>query len=385
MAAPRYAFDINRLRTGQVLVAGGLSAGFQQLAVAELFDEASGTWSVTGYMSTVRSYAASALLLDGSVLICGGGVEESGVNNAAEIYSPCGGRGHAPVAVCASRVVSAGPTCSADASVNGGSFDPDSGPGSLALTQAPSGPYPLGSTPVTLTASDGSASATCSATVTVVDDGAPAITCPPPRVMECQGGGASGSFTAGATDNCSVSQVSCPLSGQRLPLGVTAVTCTAADGSGNQASCQFPVTVVDSKPPVAGASRGLVLWPPDHQLRRVSLSDCAEDAVDACEGTLSLAEHGRIVQVTSDEPGGCTGQDAIIVGPTAVDLRAEREGRSDGRVYTILYTVADSSGRSTSASCTVTVPHDRSRRSRVMEDRPRRSASSGAGSGPSAR
>ncbi|MGH7895281.1 MAG: HYR domain-containing protein, partial [Candidatus Binatia bacterium] len=35
-----------------------------------------------------------------------------------------------------------------------------------------------------------------------------------------------------------------------LPLGTTAVTATARDATGNTSSCTFPVTVVDTTPPV---------------------------------------------------------------------------------------------------------------------------------------
>jgi hypothetical protein len=35
-----------------------------------------------------------------------------------------------------------------------------------------------------------------------------------------------------------------PPSGSHFPRGTTLVTCTATDASGNQATCQFPVTVV---------------------------------------------------------------------------------------------------------------------------------------------
>jgi X-Pro dipeptidyl-peptidase len=37
--------------------------------------------------------------------------------------------------------------------------------------------------------------------------------------------------------------VSVPASGSFFPSGRTLVTCTATDASGNQSTCQFPVTV----------------------------------------------------------------------------------------------------------------------------------------------
>ena len=73
-----------------------------------------------------------------------------------------------PVAACADVTVSIkGSTCSARASINNGSSDPDGD--KLTLTQSPSGPYSLGKTPVTLTVADPyGGSNSCSATVTVV-------------------------------------------------------------------------------------------------------------------------------------------------------------------------------------------------------------------------
>jgi len=71
-----------------------------------------------------------------------------------------------PVAVC--KDVTVPRACSDHASINNGSFDPDGDP--LTLTQAPPGPYGIGVTPVTFTASDPyGASNSCMATVTVVD------------------------------------------------------------------------------------------------------------------------------------------------------------------------------------------------------------------------
>jgi uncharacterized repeat protein (TIGR03803 family) len=80
-----------------------------------------------------------------------------------------------PVPQCNDVTVSAGPDCVADASVDNGSFDPDTGD-TTTLSQEPPGPYPLGSTPVTLTVTDNhGASASCTAMVTVMDMTPPTI------------------------------------------------------------------------------------------------------------------------------------------------------------------------------------------------------------------
>jgi hypothetical protein len=80
-----------------------------------------------------------------------------------------------PVASCQNVTVDAGPTCTATASVDKGSYDPDGDP--ITLTQSPAGPYSLGDTLVTLTVSDNrGGSSQCTGTVTVLDKTPPAIT-----------------------------------------------------------------------------------------------------------------------------------------------------------------------------------------------------------------
>jgi N-acetylneuraminic acid mutarotase len=83
-----------------------------------------------------------------------------------------------PDAVCKNITVSAGPTCTAVVNaedVSDGSSDPEDGT-NITLGISPAGPYALGETLVTLTATDSlGATDTCQATITVVDDTPPVI------------------------------------------------------------------------------------------------------------------------------------------------------------------------------------------------------------------
>jgi hypothetical protein len=80
----------------------------------------------------------------------------------------------APVARCRDVVVKSGPGCVADANIDDGSSDPDGNP--ITVVQSPAGPYRLGVTPVTLTCTDSNgASASCGASVTVVDATPPSL------------------------------------------------------------------------------------------------------------------------------------------------------------------------------------------------------------------
>ncbi len=91
--------------------------------------------------------------------------------------------------------------CSANVSVDNGSFDPDGDP--FTLTQDPASPYPVGTTSVDLTCDDGSGqplepTATC--TVIVVDAEPPAALCNAPTTITPPD--APIAFTGGASDNC---------------------------------------------------------------------------------------------------------------------------------------------------------------------------------------
>jgi hypothetical protein len=80
-----------------------------------------------------------------------------------------------PVARCQNVTVAAGLNCTANATIDDGSFDPDAGD-TITLRQSPPWPYSLGSTPVTLTVTDNrGASSQCTAMVTVVDNTPPTI------------------------------------------------------------------------------------------------------------------------------------------------------------------------------------------------------------------
>lgn len=75
----------------------------------------------------------------------------------------------APVAKCKNVTVSAGVGCTAAASIDDGSSDPDTGD-TITLTQIPAGPYPLGNTTVTLRVTDSrGVFSECTAMVTVLN------------------------------------------------------------------------------------------------------------------------------------------------------------------------------------------------------------------------
>ena len=150
----------------------------------------------------------------------------------------------APVARCADVTVSAGTNCMANASIDNGSYDPDGDP--IALSQSPTGPYPLGTNLVNLTVTDNhGASNSSSALVIVLDSTPPTIACPASLTVQAQSPtGTVVSYVVTASDTCSaVSVAVTPASGSVFPIGDTPVQATAVDAWGNSNQCVFTVTV----------------------------------------------------------------------------------------------------------------------------------------------
>ena len=92
-------------------------------------------------------------------------------------------------------------------------------------------------------------SAQCAFTVTVTDDESPQISCPSDLFLGRDAGQSARSnviYAATATDNCTVTNLSCvPPSGSTFPVGSNRVDCTASDSSGHRAACAFNVVVAD--------------------------------------------------------------------------------------------------------------------------------------------
>ncbi|MBZ0234782.1 MAG: hypothetical protein K8M05_20805 [Deltaproteobacteria bacterium] len=144
------------------------------------------------------------------------------------------------------------------------------------------------------------------------------------------------------------------------PLGATEATLTCSDELGGADACTAIVTVVDTIPPVLrGAPAPGSLWPPEHAYHAFALGDCGLQVEDSCS-SVDLDAAGTITHITSDEPengagDGNTCDDAVITGASTANLRAERAGNGDGRVYRVHFEVTDEAGNTTPGSCVVQV------------------------------
>lgn len=141
----------------------------------------------------------------------------------------------------------------------------------------------------------------------------------------------------------------------KLKLGTNIVAVTVADSDGNQTSCDSTIIVQDTVSPVITKATAYPtkLWPPNHKMVPISIVAVVKEAC--------CMENWKIISVTSNESAdnGDITPDWIITGDHRLSLRAERNGKGNGRVYTIIIQAQDCSGNlSAPVTLTVTVPHD---------------------------
>ncbi len=240
-----------------------------------------------------------------------------------------------PVANCVSRPITLELDALGFATVRPADVDNGStGPSGFTVSVSPASfdCNDLGSNTVTLTVTDPATGNTdqCTAVVEVVDNTAPMLTCP--QVIEVNSDpGSCGAIVnfadqVNASDNCSAALSFSISSGSFFAVGTTPVTVTATDPSGNIATCNFNVNVLDNEPPV-------LTLPAD-----VDIS-CDASSDPSNTGTATATDNCVVNSVTFT--------DEIIPGACADDFTIRRTWTAD-----------DPAGNSISGVQTITVLPD---------------------------
>jgi hypothetical protein len=233
-----------------------------------------------------------------------------------------------PTVACPANIIVPNTAGSCSAVV---SFTPtasDNCPGVTIVSSPASGStFPVGTTTVTVTATDASGNTRqCQFTVRVNDTQVPTITCPANVVVNNTSGqcGAIVNYTAPtASDNCTggVTVVSSPASGSFFPVGTTTVTATATDAAGNTATCTFTVKVNDTQLPTPVCPANIIVAAPTGQCAAV-VNYPAPTFTDNCPGGT----------ITSSPASGTS----FPVGTTTVTVTATDAA---GNVNTCTFTV----------------------------------------------
>lgn len=153
----------------------------------------------------------------------------------------------------------------------------------------------------------------------------------------------------------------------RVPTGTeegaaSVITFTSTRGDDvsvfNSATAVATVTGGGAPDCSGAADVDVVLWPPDHGFESIDVVEAA--GVTDPEGDEVTAE---VLAITQDEPvdglgSGDTAPDGGGLGTGVAEVRAERSGTGNGRVYAVSFRASDPSGNSCEGVLRVSVPHD---------------------------
>ncbi|BDD05127.1 HYR domain-containing protein [Aureibacter tunicatorum] len=312
-----------------------------QAVCPDLTDQVTATDNCTGSPAITQSPAAGSTLGLGTTTITLTATDGSGNTTTCQVNQTVVDDTDPVITVCASTPsnLSANASCQAVCpDLTGSVTATDNCTGSPTITQSPAAgsTLGLGTTTITLTATDGSGNtATCQVNQTVVDDTDPVITVcasTPSNLSansNCQAICPDLTGQVTATDNCTGSPTitQSPAAGSTLGLGTTTITLTATDGSGNTATCQVNQTVVDDTDPV----------------------------ITVCASTPSnLSANSNCQAVCPDLTGQVTATDNCTGSPTITQSPAAGSTLGLGTT-TITLTATDGSGNTTTCQVNQTV------------------------------
>ncbi|HEY3071465.1 MAG TPA: Ig-like domain-containing protein, partial [Candidatus Limnocylindrales bacterium] len=123
----------------------------------------------------------------------------------------------------------------------------------------------------------------------------------------------------------------------------------------NVATVSITVRPVNDNPECGAASVSpATLWSPDHKMVALEISGLTDVEGDAVTVTAVSVRQDEPVEAQAD---GNTGPDAIL---QPLQVRAERSGLGDGRVYHVEFRATDAHGGACTGRVLVCVPHDQS-------------------------
>ncbi|MFL5926185.1 MAG: HYR domain-containing protein [Gaiellaceae bacterium] len=248
--------------------------------------------------------------------------------------------------------------------------DPDDPVVSTTCSPSSGSAFAVGSTPIDCSAVDSNGNVgKASFAVVVSDTTKPVLTLPGTQTAEAtSAAGAVVSFAASATDlvDGTVATTCSPASGATFSLGLSTVTCTAADAQGNPTSGSFSVDVTDTTKPSLSLPGTITVDPTSPDGTAVSYTATASDAVDgaitpscspASGATFPIGSTTVACSATDAHDNLSSGSFAVVVAaagaptvtvPAAIVVDATSPL---GAVVTYTATAADAFGAALTPSC----------------------------------
>ncbi|MCG8327470.1 MAG: HYR domain-containing protein, partial [Chitinophagales bacterium] len=204
--------------------------------------------------------------------------------------------------------------------------------------------FDVGTTQVTVTATDGAGNTDqCTFDVVVNDTENPTANCPTTQTVGSTAGqcGANVSFTIpNPTDNCTgASSAANPASGSFFDVGTTQVTVTATDGAGNTDQCTFDVVVNDTEDPTVNCPGNVT-----------QLVDMGQSYATVMNIAPTSSNDNCMVTSTTHSISGAT---------TAMNVSGDASGTQFNIGSSIVtYTVSDAAGNTGQCSFNVNINGD---------------------------
>jgi hypothetical protein len=122
------------------------------------------------------------------------------------------------------------------------------------------------------------------------------------------------------------------------------------------------VEVIDTMAPtIAPFANQTILWPPNHKMVDIVIEANASDNSGSPVTLSAVVSSNEPIEGLGDGDTAPDWTEPMLDqenGLITLQLRAERSGSGDGRVYTVTITATDGSGNSTAADVEIIVPHD---------------------------
>ncbi|WP_390881327.1 OmpL47-type beta-barrel domain-containing protein [Bacillus bingmayongensis] len=144
--------------------------------------------------------------------------------------------------------------------------------------------------------------------------------------------------------------------------GVHTLTYWSVDNAGNTEQFHTKTIKLDKTAPVLNISLDkTTIWPPNHKMVPITATINASDDTSGINSVV-LTSITSNETLQSDDIQNANYNKPISGSTDSFELRANRLGSGNGRIYTVTYTAMDNTGNVTTKTVTVTVPHDQSKK-----------------------